>query len=290
MMVYQSLMSGYERTDNAYTTSKVSEISAQRSGKIVNLLASENQYVQAGDLLLELDGQASALTLAVKATQLAQAFIVVKTAQSPLGVDDPLIQEAFSEYVLAYLDHAYRLIKSPVSGYVTKLDVSLGETIDAGSPLMILVPVKNMMVVANFKETQLRKIRLGQKAEIYSDYYGKKTVFHGTVSSIASSTGVLFSVLPPQNATGNWMKVVQRVPVRIALDPKELSEYPLMMGLSMNVMVDTLTPIPSTSLDALETLSAQDKDHYDSSIDLKPTRDVFYKLQKQHFPSVALSE
>jgi len=104
---------------------------------------------------------------------------------------------------------------------------------------MTLVALNQLWVDANFKESQLQSLRIGQPAELEADVYGKKVVFHGKVSGLGAGTGAAFALLPAQNATGNWIKVVQRVPVRIMLDPKELAEHPLRVGLSMDVTVDT---------------------------------------------------
>jgi membrane fusion protein (multidrug efflux system) len=113
--------------------------------------------------------------------------------------------------------------------------VQLGQRVQAGAPLMAVVPMDQLWVDANFKEVQLRKMRIGQKVTLIADMYGKNTPFHGTIEGLGVGTGAAFALLPAQNATGNWIKVVQRVPVRIKLDPKELADHPLRIGLSMEV-------------------------------------------------------
>ena len=130
-------------------------------------------------------------------------------------------------------------IASPAGGYVAKRSVQVGQRVTPASTLMVIVPLDQIWVDANFKEDQLGRIRIGQPVSMTSDIYGRKVVFHGKVAGIGAGTGSVFSLLPPQNATGNWIKVIQRLPVRIALDPKEIAGNPLRIGLSMVVTVDT---------------------------------------------------
>jgi membrane fusion protein (multidrug efflux system) len=138
----------------------------------------------------------------------------------------------------AYLDVARTRIVSPVAGYVARRTVQVGQQVRPGTPLMALVPLDPLWVVANFKETQLGRMRIGQPATVTSDLYGGSVTFHGRVAGIGAGTGSVFELLPPQNATGNWIKVVQRVPVRIALDPGEQRKHPLRLGLSLHVTID----------------------------------------------------
>lgn len=130
-------------------------------------------------------------------------------------------------------------IVAPVAGHVAKRFVSAGDVIKAGKPLLQLVQLDKVWVQANFKETQLRNLRIGQPAKIRSDLYGEETVYTGTVVGTGTGTGAAFSLLPAQNATGNWIKIVQRVPVRIALDPETVKAHPLPLGTSLSVTVDT---------------------------------------------------
>jgi membrane fusion protein, multidrug efflux system len=139
----------------------------------------------------------------------------------------------------AYLDVARTRLPAPVSGYVAKRAVQLGQRVAPGAPLMAIVPLDQVWVDANFKEPQLAAMRVGQPAALKADLYGNKVVYHGTVAGFGAGTGAAFALLPAQNATGNWIKIVQRVPVRIALDPGELALHPLQIGLSMQVDVDT---------------------------------------------------
>jgi membrane fusion protein (multidrug efflux system) len=129
-------------------------------------------------------------------------------------------------------------ITAPVSGAVARRNVELGSRIAAGTPLLAVVPLDNAWVDANFKEVQLEHMRVGQPVEVHSDMYGKGVTYHGKIAGLGAGSGAAFALLPPQNASGNWIKIVQRVPVRISLDPKELAEHPLRLGLSMKVDVD----------------------------------------------------
>ena len=129
-------------------------------------------------------------------------------------------------------------LPAPVSGYVGKRTVQLGQRVAAGAPLLTVVPLHEVWVDANFKENQLRQIRIGQPVTLTADVYGSKVVYDGHVVGLGMSTGAASALLPAQNATGNWIKVVQRVPVRIALDAEQLKAHPLRVGLSMDAEVD----------------------------------------------------
>ena len=150
----------------------------------------------------------------------------------------PSVQVAAAKVREAYLATQRAALLAPVDGYVAKRTVQLGQRVAASAPLMSIIPLKQVWVDANFKEVQLRTIRIGQPAKLVADLYGKKVEYKGMVAGLGAGTGAAFSLLPAQNATGNWIKVVQRVPVRIALDPKQLELNPLRVGLSMNVEVD----------------------------------------------------
>jgi membrane fusion protein (multidrug efflux system) len=139
----------------------------------------------------------------------------------------------------AYLTYARTALPAPVSGFVAKRAVQLGQRVSPGSPLMAIVPLDQVWVDANFKEPQLANMRGGQLVTLKADIYGRSVAYHGKVVGFGAGTGSAFALLPAQNATGNWIKIVQRVPVRIALDPQELAAHPLQVGLSMQVDVDT---------------------------------------------------
>ena len=142
---------------------------------------------------------------------------------------------------------------APVDGFVAKRSVQLGQRVAAGAPLMSVIALNQVWVEANFKESQLRNLRLGQPVTLVADVYGKKVEYHGAVEGLGAGTGAAFALLPAQNATGNWIKVVQRVPVRITLDAKELVEHPLRVGLSMDAKVDVSQTDGRMLADALRT-------------------------------------
>jgi membrane fusion protein, multidrug efflux system len=150
----------------------------------------------------------------------------------------PSVQAAAAKVREAWLASQRAALPAPVDGYVAKRTVQLGQRVAAGTPLMSIIPLQQVWVDANFKEGQLRKIRIGQPVTLTADVYGKKVDYHGKVAGLGAGTGSAFALLPAQNATGNWIKVVQRVPVRIALDPKEIQQNPLRVGLSMDAEVD----------------------------------------------------
>ena len=139
----------------------------------------------------------------------------------------------------AAVDLERTVIRAPVDGIVAKRQVQLGQRVQPGMPLLAVVPVQEMHVNANFKEVELRKVRIGQKVELYADLYGSSIRYQGVVEGFSAGSGAAFSAIPAQNATGNWIKVVQRLPVRIRLDPKELEAHPLKVGLSMHAEIDT---------------------------------------------------
>ena len=153
--------------------------------------------------------------------------------------EHPSVKRAASKVREAFLAVHRTDIVSPIDAHVAKRFVQLGQRVSAGSALMTLVSLDQLWVDANFKEAQLKNIRLGQNVTLDSDLYGSKVTYHGKVAALGSGTGGAFALLPAQNATGNWIKVVQRVPVRISLDPQELKINPLRIGLSMEVSVDT---------------------------------------------------
>lgn len=139
----------------------------------------------------------------------------------------------------ARLDLSRTVIRAPVDGVVDQRKAQVGQSVQPGQSLMTVTPIDQAYVDANFKEGQLSDVRIGQPVELTSDLYGGKIVYHGHVTGLGGGTGSAFAVIPAQNATGNWIKVVQRVPVRIALDPKELTAHPLRVGLSMTATIDT---------------------------------------------------
>jgi membrane fusion protein (multidrug efflux system) len=150
----------------------------------------------------------------------------------------PNVQRAAARLQEAMLAQSRTTLFAPVSGEVAKRSVQVGQRVAPGAPVMAIVPLDQLWVDANFKESQLRDMRIGQKVTLVADVYGGKVKYDGKVVGMSAGTGSAFALLPAQNATGNWIKVVQRVPVRIALDPKQLAEHPLRIGLSMRAEVD----------------------------------------------------
>lgn len=182
------------------------------------------------------------------AADAAQASLDVAIAQynanQALVLNTPLEKQPAVEQAAAKLRDAWLALQrtkvvSPITGFVSRRSVQLGAEIANGAPLMAVIPANEMWIDANFKETQLANMRIGQPATVVTDFYGDDVVFQGKVVGLDMGTGSAFSLLPAQNATGNWIKVVQRLPVRIELDAKQLAEHPLRIGLSTTVRVDT---------------------------------------------------
>ncbi|HKR90471.1 MAG TPA: HlyD family secretion protein [Phenylobacterium sp.] len=203
------------------------------------------------DELTEVQNQRQTTAAAVSAAQAAlkqaKANISVAGAQRDAaavlvqGADvatNPEVAEAVAQRNQAQLDLDRTVIRAPVDGIVAKKAIEIGQRVAAGTELMTIVPVQSAYVDANFKEVQLRKIRVGSPVVLTSDLYGGRVKFHGKVIGVAGGSGSAFALIPAQNATGNWIKVVQRVPVRIALDPQELEKHPLRVGLSMKAEVE----------------------------------------------------
>ena len=163
-------------------------------------------------------------------------------AQSGIaGVDvahNPDVLAAEAQLRAAAIALAHMKIVAPVDGVVAQRTVQVGQRVNAGAPLMAVVPLSNVWVDANFKEGQLSRMRIGQPVKITTDLYGGKVAYHGHVAGLGAGSGSAFALLPAQNASGNWIKIVQRVPVRIALDPAELTDNPLRIGLSVSATVD----------------------------------------------------
>lgn len=185
---------------------------------------------------------------AQESVQLARAALIQAERQSSSAhalVDgtpvetNPTVLQAKDTFRDAWIAAQRNAVVAPVSGYVGERSVQLGQHIQAGEALMTVIPLHSLWVDANFKEVQLRNLRIGQNAEVRSDLYGGTFVFHGRVQGMSAGTGAAFSLLPPQNASGNWIKVVQRVPVRIRIDDADLVKSPLRVGLSTTVTVDT---------------------------------------------------
>jgi membrane fusion protein (multidrug efflux system) len=169
-------------------------------------------------------------------TQLESALTQVKNTNVE---HHPAVQQAGAQVREAFLNLGRSEIRAAENGYVAKRSVQVGQQAAAGAVLMVVVPLHQVWVEANFKEDQLQRLRIGQSVTLESDVYGSGITLHGKVSGLSAGTGSVFSLLPPQNASGNWIKIVQRLPVRITLVPAEIAKYPLRIGLSMKARVDT---------------------------------------------------
>ncbi|WP_144143064.1 HlyD family efflux transporter periplasmic adaptor subunit [Paraburkholderia sp. BCC1884] len=237
---------------------------AQTVRQVRGLFADDNQYqaqvaMRQSDLSRAQDDLkrriAVAQTGAVSQEEISHARDAVKSAQASVDAaqqqlasnraltanttiaNHPNVQAAAAKVRDAYLNNARNNLPAPVTGYVAKRSVQVGQRVSPGTPLMAIVPLGGVWVDANFKEVQLKYMHIGQPVELTADVYGSSVVYHGKVVGFSAGTGSAFSLLPAQNATGNWIKVVQRLPVRIALDPQELEKHPLRIGLSMQADV-----------------------------------------------------
>lgn len=179
----------------------------------------------------------------------------------------PDVRQLADQVRNAWLANIRTHILAPVEGMVAQRSVQLGQRINPGAPLMTIIPLDKLWVEANFKENQVQDIKPGQKATIVSDLYGSRVTYHGIVIGITAGTGGAFALLPAQNASGNWIKVIQRIPVRIVLDPQELQDHPLRVGLSMRVEIDLSSPENDAALTTLTNLSTQTYEHQPEEVD-----------------------
>ena len=250
----------FEETDDAYVAGNQIQIMSQVSGSVTKVWADNTDFVKEGDVLVTLDPtdarqafEKAKTALASSVRQTHQLMINSKQLQANIEVynanqamilgtkleDQPAVQQAATEVRNAWLALERTRIVSPMTGYVSRRAVQPGAQISPTTPLMAVVPATNMWVDANFKETQIANMRIGQPVTITTDIYGDDVKYTGKVVGLDMGTGSAFSLLPAQNATGNWIKVVQRLPVRIELDQKQLEQYPLRIGLSTLVSVNT---------------------------------------------------
>jgi membrane fusion protein (multidrug efflux system) len=273
---WKQVGSRYVSTDNAYTAAEVAMVTAEIDGPVAAVNVVDSQEVKRGDILVVIDDTDARLALRQAQADLARAQAQVTAAVADVertGIDlkrrealvasgsvsgdelthvkngasdaEAALNGARAAVALAQarvdkakVDLGRTVIRSPVDGVVARRQVQLGQRVQPSTPLLSVVPVEELYVNANFKEVQLAKVRNGQKVELVSDLYHGKVVFHGVVDGFSGGTGAAFALIPAQNATGNWIKVVQRLPVRIRLDPAELAAHPLRVGLSMNAAVD----------------------------------------------------
>jgi membrane fusion protein (multidrug efflux system) len=273
---WKLIASRYVSTDNAYTAAEVAVVTAEIDGPVAAVNVVDSQAVKHGDVLVVIDDTDAKLALRQAEADLARAQAQVSSATADVeraGIDlqrrqalvasgsvsgDELthvingandarasLNAARAAVALAQarvdkakVDLGRTVIRSPIDGVVARREVQLGQRVQPSTPLLSVVPVSEMYVNANFKEVQLKKVRPGQNVELDSDLYGHKIAFHGVVEGFNGGTGAAFALIPAQNATGNWIKVVQRLPVRIRLNSDELVAHPLRVGLSMNAKVD----------------------------------------------------
>lgn len=201
----------------------------RREGLVASGAVSREELAHARDMLA---GAEAALSAARGQLSRSRALVDATTVSQ-----QPQVEAAASQLRQAYLNLKRTAIVAPVSGHVAQRQVQLGQRVQPGMTLMTIVPLEQVWVDANFKETQLGDMRIGQPVELHADLYGGDVTYRGTVASLGLGTGSAFSLLPAQNASGNWIKIVQRLPVRIELDPKQLEKHPLRLGLSMDVDV-----------------------------------------------------
>ncbi|MFC3653127.1 efflux RND transporter periplasmic adaptor subunit [Dyella humi] len=241
-----NLANTVRRVRGLYST--VSGAQAQVAVEKVALQKAQADYNRRRDLAKS--GAISAEELAHARDALTSALSALTTSQQQLAtnqvlVDDtvvashPDVKAAAAQYRAAYLDDVRTVMVAPVTGYVAKRTVQVGQRVQPGAALMAVVPLHEVWVDANFKETQLTHMRIGQPVEITSDVYGGSVKYKGTVESLGVGTGSAFSLLPAQNATGNWIKIVQRIPVRVVFtDPSQLDQHPLRIGMSLDTEVN----------------------------------------------------
>ncbi|MGB7181957.1 MAG: HlyD family efflux transporter periplasmic adaptor subunit [Burkholderiaceae bacterium] len=321
MAWYELVGKRFEKTDNAYVQGHIVQVTPQQAGTVIEVAARDTDFVQAGQLLIRLDGSDAKVALARAEAQLAQTVREVNalygnndtlvaqvrarraeaarassevqrletfyqrrvelarsglissealnTAKNELSAarssleaarasvsanrqqlstsrsftantsvaEHPNVLSASASIRAAMLAVERTHIRAPVSGYIARRRVQLGQRVEPGQSMMAVVPLADVWVDANFKESQLRNMRIGQPVELTADLYGSDVVYNGTVEGLGAGTGAAFAILPAQNATGNWIKIIQRVPVRVSLDEESLQAHPLRIGLSMHATV-----------------------------------------------------
>ncbi|MBS1196730.1 MAG: emrK [Proteobacteria bacterium] len=279
---WKTVGSRYVATDNAYTAADIALVTAEIDGKVAEIHAVDTQKVKKGETLVVIDatdtklalkqaeaGKAQAQAqLAAATSNLERSEIDLKrraalagsgsvsgdeltsakngqaTARSAIEAAKAAIALAQARVEKANVDLERTVIRSPIDGVVARRQVQLGQRVQPSMPLLSVVPLQEMYVNANFKEVELEKVRVGQAVKLVSDLHGKNVVFNGLVEGFSGGTGSAFAVIPAQNATGNWIKVVQRLPVRIRLNPQELEKSPLRVGLSMAATIDLRSTQP----------------------------------------------
>ncbi len=249
-------------TDNAYVGADVAQVTPLIGGPVREVLVQDTQSVRRGDVLVRLDDTDARLALASAQARLAAAEADRQKAQidlrrrenlgasgsvsqdeltaarNALNVANANLRIAGAARDQARVDLNRTIIRAPVDGVISRRQVQVGQRVQPGAMLMVVTPIQDVYVDANFKESQLARVRPGQPVTLVSELYGEHVEYEGRVVGFSGGTGAAFAVVPAQNATGNWIRVVQRLPVRIALDPEKLIEHPLRVGLSMEVDID----------------------------------------------------
>lgn len=267
----------FVETDNAYTAVEVVQVTPSTGGTIQEVKVVDTQNVKAGEVLVIIDEVDARLALAqakadaehavaqlamaesdyarakvdlkrrralvgdgsVSGDELTRAQNAYASGKASVQAAKAAIEQAQARVRQVEVDLGRTVVRSPVDGVIAKRTAQVGQRVQAGDVLLSVVPLHEMHVDANFKEGQLERVRIGQKAKLHADLYGRSVVYNGVVEGLSGGTGSAFAIIPAQNATGNWIKVVQRLPVRIRLDPQELKANPLSVGLSMTVTIDT---------------------------------------------------
>lgn len=250
-------------TDNAYTAADMAEVTSATSGIVKEIHAMDTQMVEEQTVLVVLDDTDANVLLAKAQAEFKQAeanlartkinyerrkFLLSSksgsaedftNAENDYHVAEALFSKSQADVTQATVNKERTIIRAPFAGVVAKRQVQLGQRVDVGKYLLSVVPLSKIYVNANFKEGQLTNVAIGQPAKIQSDIYGASITYRGTIVGVAGGTGAAFALIPAQNATGNWIKVIQRLPVRIVLNEEDLAKNPLRVGLSMSVSVDT---------------------------------------------------
>jgi len=231
------------------------------------------QHAIAPEELRELESKVALARAALQAAQ-GQSRAAHAPVEGVTAEHNPAVQEARASFLQAWIAASRATVRAPVAGYLARRNVQAGQQVSPGQSLFTIVPLDKLWVEANFKEGQLRALRIGQPVRIDSDLYGGAVEYHGRIAGVGVGTGAAFSLLPAQNASGNWIKVVQRVPVRIALAADELARHPLRIGLSTTVNVDTkdrsgasLAAVPDTRAVASTAIYAADLQAAEQSAD-----------------------
>jgi membrane fusion protein (multidrug efflux system) len=251
--LYSTVESGHaDIASNQVNVQKARADVARRAGLVASGAVSAEELAHAREALA-----AAEAALTSSRGELSRSNALVDETSLP---EQPQVQAAAAQLRSAYLNLQRSSIVAPVSGYVAKRSVQLGQRVQPGMTLMTVIPLEQVWVDANFKETQLGDMRLGQPVELTSDVYGSDVTYKGRLASLGLGTGSAFSLLPAQNASGNWIKIVQRVPVRITLDPAQLARHPLRLGMSMSTNVsirDQSGPVLPAAVPAKSVLSTQ---------------------------------